>query len=83
MMDYYQRTFKEKPKQYTCALDPNDHPELDTSPKIEDPAKITIYLSMVGQLLWLRILGSFDFMSSVVAIATFCPMLADTRSRIE
>jgi len=48
----YERVFGEQPREYTSPLEKNDHPEIDDTPEIEDQEKISLYMSMIGELQW-------------------------------
>ena len=63
--DTYKRRFNEdSPEGYKTPFDKNDHPELDTSEVLEGDMAAK-YLTMVGQLQWLVILGRFDLHAQV------------------
>ena len=67
----YIRLFNEDPpKGYKTPLDKNDHPELDTSEILEGDMAAK-YLTMVGQLQWLVILGRFDIHAQVATMSRF------------
>ena len=73
ILEWYEYKYKSKPKKTKNPLEPNDHPELDTSAIVMDCVKDV--QSMVGQLQWLIALARFDIMSSVVTMSRFrtCP----------
>ncbi|MEL7079570.1 MAG: reverse transcriptase domain-containing protein, partial [Cyanobacteria bacterium J06582_2] len=48
----YKTMFGEDPKEYKTPLESGDHPELDTSPEITDPAEMKKYQSIIGALQW-------------------------------
>ncbi|KAL7491253.1 hypothetical protein ACHAWT_000649 [Skeletonema menzelii] len=71
MEDTYFRWFGTKPsRKVTSPLEANDHPELDTSEKLEE-AEIKIYQSMVGSAQWLISLGRFDIGVHVMTLSSF------------
>ena len=71
LADTYKRLFNEDPpKGYKTPLDKNDHPELDTSEILEGDMAAK-YLTMVGQLQWLKTLGRFDIHAQVATISRF------------
>ena len=51
-------------------LEKNDHPELDTS-EILEGHEVNHYLTMVGQLQWLKTLGRFDIQAQVITMSRF------------
>ena len=60
LAENYKRLFSdESPNGHKTPLHNNDHPELDTSEILEGDMAAK-YLTMVGQLQWLVILGRFD-----------------------
>jgi len=70
MIDTYFQMFGQKPKEVTAPLDPGDHPELDTSPELdEDGCKK--YQSMIGSLQWAISLGRFDIATAVMTMSSF------------
>ena len=73
MMEYYERTFNQKPKFATSPLEPGDHPELDDSPLLDGP-QTTVYMSLIGQLQWLITLGRLDVMQATVSLSSFRSM---------
>ena len=70
-MEAYKILFGTELKQYLSPLDKGDHPEIDDSPELnsEDYKK---YLTMVGQLQWLILLGHFDVAAAVMTLSRFC-----------
>ena len=66
----YERNFGEKPCKASSALEHGDHPELDTSPELDDEMH-QIYMSMVGALQWTVSLGRFDIFSTVMTMSKF------------
>ena len=51
MHDNYTRLFKSSPRSHTTPLEPNDHPELDLSPELDEDG-IARYQSLIGSLQW-------------------------------
>ena len=71
LADTYRRLFNEEPpKGYKTPLDKNDHPELDTSEILEGEMAAK-YLTMVGQLQWLVLLGRFVIHAQVATMSRF------------
>ena len=70
MLDWYHLKYKEKPKKQKTPLEPNDHPELDSSKEVEFD-QIKEVQSMVGQFQWLVSLGRFDIFSAVTTLSRF------------
>ncbi|MGL4933428.1 MAG: reverse transcriptase domain-containing protein, partial [Aeromonas sp.] len=70
MMDTYERLFGEKPKGVTSPLEKGDHPELDTSPEVDEHNR-SIYMSMVGQCQWLISLGRLDIAAAIMTMSRF------------
>ena len=71
MLESYERLFGEAPQaHYRSPLEPNDHPELDESPILNEDGRAK-YLSLIGQLQWLVTLGRFDVMGATTTMARF------------
>ena len=70
MVSNFERMFGHKPRPYTSPLEPNDHPELDTTDELnlEDVAK---YQSLIGALQWAVSLGRFDICVHVMTMSGF------------
>ena len=68
MLDWYETTFSEQPKEYGCPLEKGDHPEIDLSP-LCNALEITYYQSMLGALQWLISLGRFDVFTAVMSMS--------------
>jgi hypothetical protein len=51
-------------------LEPNDHPELDTSELLEAD-EVQKYQSLIGSLQWLITLGRFDIQTAVMTLSSF------------
>ena len=70
-LESFERIFGEKPnKKYKSPLDPNDHPELDTSEELDMEA-IRIYQSLIGGFQWTLSLGRMDMAVSVNTMSSF------------
>ena len=54
----------------TSPLEKNDHPELDTSPLLNDEG-ISKYQSLIGALQWAITLGRFDIAVGVMSLSSF------------
>jgi len=71
MIDNYVRMFGAKPKcLYTSPLEKNDHPELDTSPELDEEG-IKQYQSLIGTLQWVITLGRLDVATAVMSMSSF------------
>jgi len=70
MMAQYEIHFGTMPKKYMSPLEPNDHPETDTS-EFCDPDDIVKYQSLIGALQWLISLGKFDVFTAVMTLSRF------------
>ena len=71
LKETYVRLFNTEPsKGLKTPLEKNDHPELDTS-EILEGQEVNHYLTMVGQLQWLIILGRFDIQAQVITMSRF------------
>ena len=70
-LDNYKRIFGTHPKQYQSPLNKNDHPELDTSPILEDIDDIKIYQSLIGALQWTIQIGRLDITTAVMTLSRF------------
>ena len=70
MMESYLKMFGEEPKKYTSPLEKNDHPELDTSPLLDEDG-ITKFQSMVGAAQWLVTLARFDIATAVMTMSRY------------
>ena len=69
LKETYVRLFNTEPsKGLRTPLEKNDYPELDTS-DILDGQQVNHYLTMVGQLEWLIILGRFDIQAQVITMS--------------
>ena len=70
ILSWYEQKYKSKPKKMNTPLEPNDHPELDTSDDA-DLGKTKDVQSMVRQLQWLVSLIRFDIHSAVVTMSRY------------
>ena len=70
MLDTYAQMFGQKPKPASSPLDPGDHPELDTSPELDEEG-VKKYQSMIGSLQWAISLGRFDIATAVMTMSSF------------
>ncbi|GAX18752.1 hypothetical protein FisN_26Hu045 [Fistulifera solaris] len=66
----YERVFGQKPRNYQSPLEPNDHPELDTSEFLDDE-KTKTYQSLIGALQWLVTIGRIDIFTAVMSMSSF------------
>jgi hypothetical protein len=70
MITSYVTLFGQKPRQYKSPLAPNDHPEIDDSPFL-DEQNTKIYQSMIGAAQWVIQLGRFDIAVHVMTLSSF------------
>ena len=70
MNETYFRLFGERPKPRKTPLDPNSHPELDTT-EFCSPEDTKIYQSLIGALQWATSLGRFDVSVHVMTLGSF------------
>jgi len=70
MLINYETMFGEKPKEYSHPMPEGDHPELDTSPELDEDG-IRQYQSLIGALQWLVTLGRFDIQLAVAAMSSY------------
>ena len=66
----YTRLFNEAPKHYKSPLEPNDHPELDLSPELDDIG-IQQHQSLIGSLQWAVTITQFDVGAAVMTMSGF------------
>ncbi len=67
----YKRLFGTAPnRSVTSPLERNDHPELDTSPLLDEDG-IRKYQSLIGTLQWTITLGRFDIGTAVMTMSSF------------
>ena len=67
----YKSLFGEMPStKVTSPLEKNDHPELDTSPLLDEDG-VTHYQSLIGALQWVITLGRFDIAVAVMTMSSF------------
>jgi hypothetical protein len=62
--------WREPSHKVTSPLEKNDHPELDTSPLLDDEG-ISKYQSLIGVLQWAITLGRFDVGTAVMTMSGF------------
>ena len=70
MNDNYTRLFGSAPQQYKTPLEPNDHPELDLSPELDEDG-IQKHQSLIGSLQWAASLGRLDITTAVMTMSGF------------
>ena len=71
MIASYVDMFGTKPAQtITSPLEKGDHPELDTSPLLDEKG-IAMYQSLIGSLQWLVSLGRLDITTAVMTLSGF------------
>ena len=66
----YEVMFGKKPTEYSSPLPEKDHPELDTTPEL-DEIGIKQYQSLIGALQWLVTLGRFDILVAVSTMSSY------------
>ena len=71
MLETYTRMFGEAPSG-TCKapIEPNDHPELDTSEFLDEEGT-SKYQSLIGTLQWIITIGRFDVQTAVMTLSSF------------
>ena len=70
MNDNYTRLFGSAPQQHKTPLEPNDHPELDLSPELDEDG-IQKHQSVIGSLQWAVSLGRLDITTAVMTMSGF------------
>ena len=70
MVDQYEKMNGSKPKEYTSPLEKGDHPEVDTSDKLDEEG-IKKYQTMIGCLQWAISLGRFDIQTATMTMSRF------------
>ena len=71
MEEAYVQHFKVKPNQkHQSPLQKGDHPELDTTPFLEEK-EIEIYMSLVGSAQWSISIGRFDIQTAIMTMSKF------------
>ena len=68
MHDNCTRLFKSSPRSCTTPLEPNDHPELDLSPELDEDG-IAKHQSLIGSLQWAVSLGRLDITTAVMTMS--------------
>ena len=71
MSDNFERMFGHKPREYKSPLEPNDHPELDLTPELDEDGT-QMYQSLIGSLQWTVSLGRIDVATAVMTMSGFC-----------
>ena len=72
MSSNYERMFGSKPmSNYKSPLEPNDHPETDTSNYL-GPEGIAQYQSLIGSMQWAVTIGRFDISPTIATMSGFC-----------
>ena len=66
----YERLFGKKPKPASSPLPKGHHPELDTSPLLDEENQ-RIYQSLIGSLQWVIQIGRFDVCTAVMTMSRF------------
>jgi hypothetical protein len=74
LLEGYKKRFNEEPRMANTPLVKNDHPEIDESIELGQDG-ITIYQSLIGELLWCIALGRFELLPAVMTMGRFrvCP----------
>ena len=72
MSDNYNKVHGELPPKQSSPMQKDDHPELDTSPELDDEG-IRLYQSLIGCFQWCITLGRFDIMVATVTLSRFRP----------
>ena len=70
MADNFERLFGHRPRDYKSPLEPNDHPELDLTPELDED-DTQIYQSLIGSLQWTISLGRIDLATAVMTMSGF------------
>ena len=71
MTDSYQRFFGEQPNQTVRSpLEKGDHPELDTSPFLDEDG-VEMYQSLIGSMQWCVSIGRWDVGTAVMTLSSF------------
>jgi hypothetical protein len=70
LMEHYKRMYGEQPKMLVLPLEKGDHPELDSTPELNDQG-IKQYQLLIGSLQWLITLGCFDIATTVMSMSQF------------
>ena len=77
----YEDLFGESPKtKYRSPVDKDDHPELDTSPLLDEDG-VSKYQSLIGALQWTVTLGRFDIAVAVMTMSSY--RVAPRRGHLE
>jgi hypothetical protein len=70
MIANYEVMFGSKPTEYSAPMIAKDHPELDTTPELDENG-IKQYQSLIGALQWLVTLGHFDILIGVTTMSGY------------
>ena len=70
MVMNYEVMFGKKPTEYSSPIADKDHPELDTTPELDENG-IKQYQSLIGALQWLVTLGRFDILIAVSTMSSY------------
>ena len=70
ILDNYKRIFGANPRTTLSPLAKGDHPELDTSPLLDDE-KTRTHQSLIGALQWVIQIGRFDITTAVMTMSRF------------
>ena len=71
MEEAYVQHFKVKTDQkHRSPLQKGDHPELDTTPFLDEKEK-EIYMSLVGSAQWSISIGRFDIQTAIMTMSKF------------
>ena len=70
MIINYEVMFGKKPTEYSSPIVDKDHPELDTTPELDENG-IKQYQSLIGALQWLVTLGRFDILIAVSTMSSY------------
>ena len=70
MIMNYEVMFGKKPTEYSSPMIEKDHPELDTTPELDENG-IKQYQSLIGALQWLVTLGRFDILIGVTTMSSY------------
>ena len=74
MLENFERMFGKAPFKYSCPMEKDDSPELDTTDELDEVDKRK-YMSIIGALQWCITLGRFDIAVAVMTLSRFrtCP----------
>ena len=69
-LDNLERMLGEKPAKNNVPIPENTHPEIDTSPLLDEDG-VALYQTMIGMLQWTVTLGRFDIACAVMTMSRF------------